>query len=133
MSKERLALRVQIPPYHAPRNKWREKIYQAVEEKRQAKDIQYPRAVRLEVHVHLYLKGKNLLITDVDNRLKDVLDALQTRMGGSKKVRKHTPIIPNDNQIYRVIIEKSFPPKQSLNIGGHLIIRKYKARTPKKA
>jgi hypothetical protein len=36
-----------------------------------------------------------LEIHDVDNRLNDVLDALQGRMGGSKAVRKFEPIILN--------------------------------------
>jgi hypothetical protein len=35
--------------------------------------------------------------------LKDILDALQGRAGGSKKIRRLAPLIPNDSQIYRVI------------------------------
>lgn len=63
---------------------------------------------------------------DVDNRLKDIMDALQGRAGGPKKFRNHSPIIPNDKQIYRVIIEKAFPPKQSQGL-GHLVIKRYKS------
>jgi hypothetical protein len=65
-----------------------------------------------------------LLSHDVDNRLKDIMDALQGRAGGSKKLRAYSPIIPNDKQIFRVIIEKSLPPPQSKGL-GHLIITKY--------
>jgi|MudIll2142460700_1097286.scaffolds.fasta_scaffold00623_5 hypothetical protein len=51
---------------------------------------------------------------------------LQGRMAGSKKRGRLRPVIPNDNQIYRVTVEKSSPPKQSLNIGDDLTIRKYR-------
>lgn len=64
-----------------------------------------------------------LLSHDVDNRLKDILDALQGRVGGPKAIRTLAPIIPNDRQIYRVIIEKAPLSWQSQG-WGHLIIRK---------
>ena len=63
---------------------------------------------------------------DIDNRLKDIMDSLQGHVGGTgKKQRLLKPIIQNDSQIYRVIIEKGLPPRQSHGL-GHLIIRKYK-------
>ena len=58
-----------------------------------------------------------LEIHDVDNRLKDILDALQGRAGGSQAIRKLQPIILNDRQIYYVTITKSVPPKKSLGLG----------------
>jgi hypothetical protein len=61
---------------------------------------------------------------DVDNRLKDIMDALQGRAGGSKKIRRCPPIIPNDNQIYRVTVAKALPPKQSKG-WGHLVITRH--------
>jgi hypothetical protein len=64
-------------------------------------------------------------VHDVDNRLKDCLDALQGCAGGSKKRRSLDPIIPNDRQIYRVVIEKSLPPKQAKGL-GHLTIRRFR-------
>jgi hypothetical protein len=36
---------------------------------------------------------------DVDNRLKDIMDSLQGRMGGSKKEQLFERLIPNDSQI----------------------------------
>jgi hypothetical protein len=71
------------------------------------------------------MNESELSFHDVDNRLKDILDALQGRAGGSKKVRTLVPIIPNDNQIYRVMIEKAPPPWQSKGF-GHLTLRKYR-------
>lgn len=71
------------------------------------------------------MDGVALSSHDVDNRLKDIMDALQGRTGGSKKIRILSPIIPNDKQIYQVTVEKTSPPKQSKGM-GHLVITKYK-------
>lgn len=62
---------------------------------------------------------------DVDNRLKDIMDALQGRAGGSKKLRAYAPVIPNDKQVFRATIEKTLPLPQSMGL-GHLIITRYK-------
>ena len=75
--------------------------------------ISYNSSDRLELKVKLYMEGGALSSHDVDNRLKDIMDALQGRAGGSKKIKRWSPIIPNDKQIYRVTIEKALPPKQS--------------------
>jgi len=80
---------------------------------------------KLEINIKLYLEGTALSSHDVDNRLKDIMDALQGRIGGPKKIRRWAPIIPNDNQIYRVTIEKALAPKQSKAL-GHVLIRRYK-------
>ncbi len=74
----------------------------------------------------LYLKDNALIVHDVDNRLKDIMDALQGRAGGKKGKSKLKPIIPNDNQVFRVTIEKMAPHKQSLGM-GHLVVRKFRA------
>jgi len=80
---------------------------------------------KLELNVRLYLEGTALSSHDVDNRLKDIMDALQGRAGGSKEISRWSPIIPNDKQIYRVTIEKALPPKQSKGL-GHLVITRHK-------
>jgi Holliday junction resolvase RusA-like endonuclease len=85
--------------------------------------VSYPEDAKLAVEVKLYLRGRALEIHDVDNRLKDILDALQGRMGGSKAVRKFVPIIQNDRQVFRVVITKSLPPKQSLGLGHVSVLR----------
>ncbi|HXG52181.1 MAG TPA: hypothetical protein VNN77_12350 [candidate division Zixibacteria bacterium] len=120
MAKRPLKFKIRLPSYVHPRLAWREAIY------RQAKLVGavYRAEDKLEVIVRLYLEGGALLTHDVDNRLKDILDALQGRIGGSKAIRRFVPIIPNDNQVYRVVIEKLAPPAQSHGL-GHLIVRKY--------
>jgi Holliday junction resolvase RusA-like endonuclease len=86
--------------------------------------IQYRSNDKQELEVVLYLGTHQLGVHDVDNRLKDIMDALQGRAGGSKTTRALTPIIANDSQIYKVTIEKKPPPKQSREL-GHLVIKKY--------
>ena len=82
-----------------------------------------------EVEVLLYMtRGKRHDIHDVDNRLKDILDALQGRFRGSdgKKLR----LIANDNKICKAIIEKRPTPKvfknKKENAGGRIVIRPYR-------
>jgi Holliday junction resolvase RusA-like endonuclease len=81
----------------------------------------------LELSVTLYIPKRKLGWHDVDNRPKDIMDALQGRAGGPKNRRMIRAIIPNDNQIFRVTIEKRAPPPQSLG-QGHLTIRKYRPK-----
>jgi len=82
------------------------------------------------VVVLLYLKkGKRHDIHDVDNRLKDILDALQARFGGPKSVRRKYRLFENDRQVSRVVIEKQPIPKSlSDDAGGRLLIRTYEPR-----
>jgi hypothetical protein len=79
--------------------------------------IRFSEHDKLEVDIRLYLNSTALRIHDIDNRLKDILDALQGRAGGSKAKRSLAPIIPNDRQVYRVLMEKAAPPKQSHGLG----------------
>ena len=78
----------------------------------------------------LYMPNAELAANDVDNRMKDIFDALQGRAGGPKSKRTLTAIIPNDNQIFRVEMEKGLPPKQALG-RGHVVVRKLRERRKK--
>lgn len=117
--------KVRLPEYHYPRNAWRRGIHNAVVERLKQKNINYTKEDKLEIHIRLYFDKGKISFVDVGNRLKDVMDALQGRIGGTKS--KHgllKPIVPNDSQIYRVTIEKCPPPPQSHGM-GHLIIKRY--------
>lgn len=127
MAKRPLKLNIRIPPYQNPRNAWRKKLHQVVRKRKRRSAVRYLESDRLEVAVRLYISGSALSIHDVDNRPKDILDALQGRAGGSKAKRTLVPIIPNDRQVHRVIIEKAAPPHQSKGF-GHLTIRKFRTR-----
>ena len=121
MAKGRQKLKFRLPEYVSPRNAWRKLIHAAALKAQQQQGVEYGPEVKLAVEVKLYLHGRALEIHDVDNRLKDILDALQGRMGGSKAVRKFEPIILNDRQVYRVVVNNSAPPGQSHGL-GHVVV-----------
>ena len=119
--KRPLKLRFRIPPYEPTRNDWRLAIHRAATEA--LGPVVYESTDRLEVTVGLYFEQGAITFHDVDNRLKDVLDALQGRAGGPKSEHRLKAIIPNDCQVYRVIVEKREPPKQSRG-HGHVTVRR---------
>jgi len=93
------------------------------------KGVRYTSKDKLEIYLRLYFREPDVSKIDVDNRLKDVMDALQGQIGGAGKKRRNTKrVIRNDSQIYRVTVEKGLPPKQSHDL-GHLTIKKYKGPT----
>jgi hypothetical protein len=77
----------------------------------------------LEPNVILYLTEPSLRMHDVDNCLKDIMDALQGRVAGSEEKSALRTLIENDNQVYRVIIEKLAPPQQGHGLGRVTICR----------
>jgi Holliday junction resolvase RusA-like endonuclease len=125
MAKRKFKLSIRIPEYQSPRNLWRQRLHGIIASAATQSCVFYHPSDKLELTVKLYLGHTSLSSHDVDNRLKDIMDALQGRAGGSKKIRRWTPIIPNDNQIYRVTIEKALAPKQSKGL-GHVLITSHK-------
>jgi hypothetical protein len=71
-----------------------------------AAGVTYSPSDWLAVTVRLVMTDGMLKFHDVDNRLKDILDALQARVGGPKKVRRLPPLIPNDYQVLKANVEK---------------------------
>jgi len=106
MAKRPLKLLIFIPPYKHPRNDWRRLIHAEVLRVQHKSLVRYAEKDRLQVECQLHMNERSFPVHDVDNRLKDILDALQGRAGGPKSKRTLAAIIPNDRQIYRVIIEK---------------------------
>lgn len=121
-TKKSKKIKARIPLYVNPRNKWRRLIHAEVLMACNNKGVRYSRTDRLDLDVVLYMDQKQLGFHDLDNRLKDIMDALQGRAGGLKAKRTLEQIIPNDHQIYRVVIEKKKPPKQSHGL-GHLTVK----------
>jgi hypothetical protein len=132
MAKRPLKLKVRIPEYRTPRQAWRRALWHAVEAERQRLGVIYAPDDLLEVHLTLYMNRNSLFFHDVDNRLKDCLDALQAKTGGRRFGEGLTPLIPNDRQIWRVVAEKGPAPRQARG-RGHLMIRKLKRRLAKAA
>jgi Holliday junction resolvase RusA-like endonuclease len=126
MAKPKKKLKVRLPKYVTPRWKWRRQIQDAVLAEQARRAISYSGSDHLEIRLRIYLEEPALSMHDVDNRLKDVMDALQGTVGlaGKKRVRA---IIPNDSQVWRVVVEKGPPPWQSHGL-GHLVVRRYRVR-----
>jgi hypothetical protein len=125
MAKARMTLTVRLPEYVTPRLKWRRLILKAVRREQNRKGIKYSDSERLELRVRFYLQHPALSMHDLDNRLKDIMDALQGRIGGPKARKPRNPIIPNDSQVWRILAEKGAPPPQSHGL-GHLTIRRFR-------
>jgi hypothetical protein len=126
MAKRPLKLKIRVPEYAGPRNVWRKAIYRAVAAVQSQGNVAYEANDRLEIVLRLYFtNGRATEVHDVDNRLKDCLDALQGRIGGTKTKAKGAlpPIVPNDRQIWRAVVEKSLAPKQARG-SGHLTVRR---------
>jgi Holliday junction resolvase RusA-like endonuclease len=124
MPKPSQKLKFRLPEYVSPRNAWRKRIHASALKAAKTQGVEYGPTAKLAVEVKLYLRRRALETHDVDNRLKDILDALQGRAGDSKAIRTLQPIILNDCQIYRASITKSVPPKQSHGL-GHVFVMHY--------
>src|SRR5687768_9326846 len=124
MAKRKFKVHFRIPQYVSPRNDWRHLMYDIARARMQARGVTYRSHDKLAVEIMLYFNSVAVGRHDVDNRAKDVLDTLQGRMGGPKAVRRHRPLIPNDNQIFRVTVTKTVPPPQSHGL-GHVTITKH--------
>ena len=123
--KRALRAKFRIPPYATPRAKWRKQIHRVATEAIRTAGVRYSSDDLLELDVRIYLTKPALDMHDVDNRLKDIMDALQGHVQGTGKKGPALPaLIPNDNRIYRVIIEKMHPPGHSHG-QGHVTIRRY--------
>lgn len=96
MGKQSLRLKVRLPRYETPRNEWRKRLHANIMTALKDKGIEYATDQKLELHITLYLAEPEIIFHDVDNRLKDIMDSLQGRMGGSKREQRFKRIIPND-------------------------------------
>lgn len=124
-------LNVKLPPYNSNHNAWRRLINKNVKKEAKSKGFGCRIKDYLELNVCFYFFDNKKDIIDIDNRLKDVMDALQGYYGGfGKKHENKKRFIDNDNQIYRVTVEKRrLSSKQPENLGGHLFISKYKGHS----
>jgi hypothetical protein len=77
------------------------------------------------VQIRFHFRYPKLTVLDIDNRLKEVFDALQGFIGDKGKHGILKKIIPDDNQIYRVVAEKRLPPKGKRDALSTIVIRRY--------
>lgn len=128
MRKSRQKVVAKIPMYVPDSIMWKQHIYDAVRKAQRLAGVRYSKEAKLDVDVRFYFRGHKLTKLDLDNRLKQVGDALQGFIhdkGGKKGSTKRTPIIPNDNQIYRLTAEKRLPSKRYPDSLSTITIRRY--------
>jgi len=100
-----------MPNFMKDSDAWRRAIHAAIVAEQDKTRARYSDTDKLEVQIRFHLQNPKLTILDLDNRLKDVFDALQGFIGEKGKSGALRRIIPNDNQIYRVVAEKCLAPK----------------------
>ena len=103
MAEPRLTVKVRRPPYESPRVRWRELIHAAATAALGERGAVYGDRDRLELDVPLYLTDEAVASHDVDNRLKDIMDALQGRAGGPK-TRRRLPRISSAGRVIRLVM-----------------------------
>lgn len=127
MAKRGLKLSTRIPNYNADAMAWRRAIHAAVAAVQTKRTVRYKATDKLEVQIQLHLNGRKLTILDLDNRVKDIFDALHGCIGEKGKSGELARIIPNDNQVYRLVVEKRLPPKANPEALSTLVICSYRA------
>ena len=136
MPKRPMKLTVKLPNFQTDSKAWRREMNAAIVAAKSKTTVEYDPDDKLEIHIKFYLRDRKLTILDIDNRLKEVLDALQGMLGDKGKKKLLEPIIPNDNQIYRIVAEKRLAPKANRESLSALIIQRYRhhgatARAPR--
>jgi hypothetical protein len=126
MPKRRFSIGVQLPAYARPRNEWRRRVHAAVLEALARRGVGYQDADRLEVRLELFLDAKPLDVHAIDERVKDVVDALGGRIAGPRSQRKIAPIV-GDHQIARIVLEKVTRRARGRAL-GELAISRYRRR-----
>lgn len=129
MAKRRFKFKCYLPPYVYPRLRWRRLIHKSANESFRRQDIHdYSGDDKFALTIRLRMTKDAMDLHDLDNRLKDIMDALQGRLGGSKAIPALQPLIPNDRKIFRVSIEKlaSKNTQQTARHSGYFVMTRYR-------
>ena len=123
----RFSITVPLPAYARPRNEWRRRVHGAVLDVQTRRGVGYRDNDQLEVRISLPLGDRSLDIHEIDERVKDVIDALEGRIAGPRSRRRIAPIIADADQVRRIVLEKNAARARRGTIGG-LAISRYRAR-----
>ena len=127
MAKRRFTISATLPPYAPPRNEWRRRVHAAVLEAQTGRGVGYRESDQLELRVSIFLGQRSLDVHEIDERVKDILDALGGRIAGPRSRRRIAPIIPLPDQIRRIILEKDTRSLRGRPL-GQLTISRYRRR-----
>ena len=126
MAKRRFSITVPLPAYARPRNEWRRRVHGAVLDVQTRRGVGYRESDQLEVRISLPLGDRPLDIHEIDERVKDVIDALEGRIAGPRSRRRIAPIVPSSDQIRRIVLEKE-PRRARRRALGELSISRFHA------
>jgi hypothetical protein len=127
MAKRRFSISTALPGYARPRNEWRRRVHAAVLDAQTRRGVGYRDADRVEVRITLFLRDRPLDLHEIDERVKDVIDALEGRIAGPRSRRRIAPIIPSSDQIQRIVLEKA-GARGKRGALGELSIARYRAK-----
>lgn len=80
-------------------------MHAAILEAQTFRGVGYRESDQLELRVSIFLPSRPLDLHDVDERVKDIIDALEGRIAGRRSRRRIAPIVAT-GQIRRVILER---------------------------
>jgi len=127
VAKRRFSITVPLPGYTRPRNEWRRRVHASVLDAQTRRGVGYRDADRVEVRITLFLGERPLDLHEIEERVKDVIDALEGRIAGPRSRRRIAPIIPSPDQIQRIVLERS-GGRGRRGALGELAISRYRAR-----
>lgn len=116
-----------LPAYAPPRNEWRRRVHSAVLEAQTTRGVGYRESDQLELRVSLFLGARALDLHETDERVKDIVDALEGRIAGRRSRRRIAPIV-SSGQIRRVVLEKDTRTLRGRPL-GLLTIARYRRRS----
>jgi hypothetical protein len=126
VAKRRFTISATLPPYAPPRNEWRRKVHAAVLEAQTIRGVGYRENDQLELRVAIFLGQRSLDVHEVDERVKDIVDALEGRIAGRRSRRRIAPIV-STGQARRIILEKDTRQLRGRPFGV-LTISRYRSR-----
>src|SRR2546427_11751506 len=98
MAKRRFTFSSLLPPYAPPRNEWRRRVHAAVLEAQAARGVGYSEADRVGGRLELYLGNRPRAMTDIDDRVDDIIAALGGSTAGPRSHPRTAATVPNSAQ-----------------------------------
>ena len=89
--------------------------------------VSYRESDQLELRISIFLGQRPLDIHEVDERVKDIVDALEGRIAGRRSRRRIAPIV-SGGQIRRLVLEHQPTWSQRGRPFGVLTIARYRRR-----
>ncbi len=101
-------------------------MHAAVLEAQTNRGVGYREGDELELRVALFLGSRGLDVHELDERVKDIVDALEGRIAGRRSRRRIAPIV-SAGQIRRIVLEKDTGMPRGRPLGV-LTIARYRRR-----